>query len=281
MTDYELRQRYKTNPLVMLLIVVPNRLRQYVRDLVSYIKYLKLKNNRETFGALKGKHRGERCFIIGNGPSLRVQDLEALKDAGFISFASNRIYGVYANTDWRPDYYGIIDYQVIEEIKGDLNDVIQQSSLSFYPFRKRKLLQDFNRVVLLPLFESKKPFAFGKTTVFISDNPETGLCVKPSISMIQIQMAMYMEFSEIYLLGMDNHYVPTGSNRDNYADFIKPMDKKVMVNPFRSEEMDIVFTMCKNRAFERGIKIMNATRGGKLEIFDRIDFDDLIAKYTS
>ena len=31
--------------------------------------------NEEKFLSLKGKHQGERCFIIGNGPSLNDIDL--------------------------------------------------------------------------------------------------------------------------------------------------------------------------------------------------------------
>ena len=38
---------------------------------------------------LKGIHIGKRCFIIGNGPSLRVEDLEKIKDE--YTFAANRM----------------------------------------------------------------------------------------------------------------------------------------------------------------------------------------------
>ena len=30
--------------------------------------------------SLKDKYQGERCFIVGNGPSLTVKDLDKLKD---------------------------------------------------------------------------------------------------------------------------------------------------------------------------------------------------------
>ena len=35
------------------------------------------------------------------------------------------------------------------------------------------------------------------------------------------------------------------------------------------------YQMCKNYADTHGIKIYNATRGGMLEIFERVDFDSL------
>ncbi len=40
--------------------------------------------------ALKDIHRGERCFIIGNGPSLKQTDLSRLKDE--FTFGMNRFY---------------------------------------------------------------------------------------------------------------------------------------------------------------------------------------------
>ena len=51
----------------------------------------------------KNIHKGQRCFIIGTGPSLSVEDLEKLK--GEITFGSNRIFEIYSQTDWRPTYY--------------------------------------------------------------------------------------------------------------------------------------------------------------------------------
>ena len=65
----------------------------------------------------KNKYNGERCFIIGNGPSLTVHDLEKLESE--YTFATNRIYHVYAKTDWRPSFYCIQDFILIQEIFKD------------------------------------------------------------------------------------------------------------------------------------------------------------------
>ena len=50
-------------------------------------------------------HSGKRCFLIGNGPSLRASDLDTLHRAGEITFAFNRIYNIFDQTEWRPTYY--------------------------------------------------------------------------------------------------------------------------------------------------------------------------------
>ncbi|MCC8155583.1 MAG: hypothetical protein LIP01_16240 [Tannerellaceae bacterium] len=46
---------------------------------------------------------GKRCFIVGNGPSLAIDDLNMI--AGEDSFASNGIFGLLDKTVWRPTYY--------------------------------------------------------------------------------------------------------------------------------------------------------------------------------
>jgi len=51
----------------------------------------------------KNKYQGERCFIIGNGPSLERTDLKKLNEE--YSFATNEIHKIYQNTEWRPSFY--------------------------------------------------------------------------------------------------------------------------------------------------------------------------------
>ena len=68
-------------------------------------------------GQYKGKYKGRRCFIIGNGPSLTLEDLETLGSE--ITFATNRIYHIYEQTAWRPSFYCIQDFTLIKEVFKD------------------------------------------------------------------------------------------------------------------------------------------------------------------
>ena len=61
----------------------------------------------------RGIHQGARCFLIGNGPSLRAEDLTQIKELGIPSFAFNRIYYIFDQTPWRPDYYISQDEQML------------------------------------------------------------------------------------------------------------------------------------------------------------------------
>ena len=46
----------------------------------------------------RGIHQGASCFLIGNGPSLRAEDLTQIKELGIPSFAFNRIYYIFDQT---------------------------------------------------------------------------------------------------------------------------------------------------------------------------------------
>lgn len=69
--------------------------------------------NDEKLLGLKDIHRGNRAVVIGNGPSLKISDLDRLKDE--ITFASNRIYLAFEDTEWRPTYYTMCDAVVARE----------------------------------------------------------------------------------------------------------------------------------------------------------------------
>lgn len=69
--------------------------------------------------ALKNKHKGQRCFIVGSGPSLKVDDLNKLKDE--VTFACNKIYLAFNDTSWRPTYYSVYDVLVAENNKSEID----------------------------------------------------------------------------------------------------------------------------------------------------------------
>ena len=55
----------------------------------------------------KDIHHGKRCFIIATGPSLTVQDLDTLYAHNEKCISMNRIYNIFGETKWRPDYMSV------------------------------------------------------------------------------------------------------------------------------------------------------------------------------
>ena len=93
---------------------------------------------------------------------------------------------------------------------------------------------------------------------------------------IGLQIAIYMGFSQIYLLGCDHNYskmVNENSNHFIKDYFDKDKAEKYSAFKYESRKVELAFESAKKYAESHGAKIWNATRGGKLEVFDRIDLD--------
>lgn len=233
--------------------------------------------NKEQIQNLKNIHSGKRCFIIGNGPSLKGSDLDKLK--GEVTFAANRIDPIFRETKWRPKYYCAFDdgfiknkdnHKYIELIDSDIKFLRKQG---YYYSRKIK----GNKCYLNTRYSRR----YLKNPKFSRDISEYVYTIA-TVTYTSIQIAAYMGIKEIYFIGMDNSYA---NERLKDGTLIKNNETK---NYFGNEEinngfsavyeMDIAYEAAKNYADKNGIKIYNATRGGKLEIFERVEFDTLFIK---
>lgn len=251
-------------------------------DKIKHSEYIK-SDYCADMSRFKNTAKNKRCFIIGNGPSLTVSDLEMLKNED--CFACNRIYGLYENTDWRPKYYCAQDAKLIEQIKGDLPFAVENSSEAFLSYSFRKCYND--EVMNNPkthLFYRpyvsvySKDGSYPEGLIPFSDDAAIAVYDGLSITYGMIQIAVYMGYKEIYLLGIDHNFTVKNGVVDaskSYAQGIKPIDMKTQFPP-ALKLCEVSFREAKKYCEEHGIKIMNATRGGKLEVFDRVSLDDLV-----
>lgn len=219
----------------------------------------------EAIAAFKDRFYGQSCFIVATGPSLRADDLELLRRNGCLSFSVNTIYKIYNQTKWRPDFYVADDYRAIEKYRevtekvakkavfiGDTKEYTEQEAQCKDIYWHHIQHEDYTD--RLPKFSEDyaQKCYLGYTVVYSC-----------------IQLAVYMGFKEIYLLGTDCNYVMGSKNN-----YFWPSDEKDMFN----HEMDKIFLgykAAKKYADSHGIRIWNATRGGELEIFERISIDEI------
>ncbi len=100
------------------------------------------------------------------------------------------------------------------------------------------------------------------------------------------QLAVYMGFSEIYLIGVDHHFQISQNNqgeiivdnsvKDYFTDkYNEDKDKLYIPNTERST---MTYEAMKDIATPGASVFFNATRGGKLEVFPRVTFDTLFSK---
>lgn len=223
---------------------------------------------------MKGIHSGEKCFIVGTGPSLTFADLDSLQKCNAICFSMNMIFKGFHLTKWRPKYYIVEDADAIRDywreivnlkipykFVADNNqyNIDEKSNIYQYHVHVEEYLPD------LPKFSediSRKVYS-GYTVTYVC-----------------LQFAMYMGFTEIYLIGIDFNYINDVSATENHfiSNYHKESDGK---SGFYYEECLASYESAKKYADSKGIKIYNVTRGGKLEVFPRKTLEESLNGYSN
>ncbi|TVY05635.1 6-hydroxymethylpterin diphosphokinase MptE-like protein [Paenibacillus cremeus] len=225
--------------------------------------------------ALKNIHLNKRCFIIGNGPSLRAKDLDKLKHE--VTFAFNRIYYIFDRTDWRPMYYCSEDDKTIFKSKEEINKIEVKNK--FFPVNiPRDYKINFDEAMYYI-------FKFGDRTVEpeFSENIVKGIYWGNTVAYTAIQLAVYMGIKEIYLLGVDHNFSKMVNDKGEIV--IDETAKDYFIEKYNTDKEDLyipnievstrAFISAKKYADKNHIKIFNATRGGKLDVFERVEFDKI------
>lgn len=247
---------------------------------IYYDKIDKVSGWKKKLKALKGTQNGKSCFIIGNGPSLQANDLELISERGYDCFAANKIYKIFDSTKWRPKYYTVVDWKGIEEEEANKMNVPHMFFSDYY-WRKHNITNPNSYVFYGNRLNNPKLSSFK-----FSDDIAEQIYMKGSVTYTNFQIAMYLGYKTIYLIGMDNSYayvmksdgkMVKTSDIDN-SHFYKDENPSHIYS--EKEAMDNCFTAAKAYADRHGVKIINATRGGKLELFERVNIDDLMGEIS-
>ena len=218
---------------------------------------------------------GRRCFIIGNGPSLTVEDLETIHKHNDVSFSSNKIYKLFDKTSWRPTYYATCDTKLYNNFKNEIDalDLIKFFPLDIFD----KCIKERMKNVFV---FSRLPFQFFGNKPRFNPNLLGRLSEGGTVTFHQLQIAVAMGFKEIYLIGIDFNFSwgigPDGKYFENPSvkDHFDADKSKLDVMPNLYYNLQ-AYKAAKKYAEINNVKIYNATRGGKLEVFPRINFDSL------
>ncbi len=225
--------------------------------------------------ALHGKYAGKRCFIIGNGPSLTAADLDKLKEE--YTFAFNRIYCIFDQTDWRPSFYCTQDSKLAKTS----SDEVKKQITTPYIFAPINLTWYEGVDIQSEYFFSPKQA--GENVPDFSEDISNWIGVGNTVAYTAMQLAVYMGFSEIYLLGVDHSFqryqdkngnVVVDPNAKDYFSEKYNQDKDQLFIP-KLDVSTLSYMAAQEYAQEHPVKIYNATRGGKLEVFPRVEFDTL------
>lgn len=222
----------------------------------------------------KDIHKGKRCFVIGNGPSLTIEDLEKLK--GEITFGTNGIFYSFDKTTWRPTYYMSMDNSFLDtEFKNIKEKVNQRKFLNYYCSKFGRGTDDDIIYILI-----KGPYKVDRSKFYqkdISEDVSEYFAQTFSITTTCIEFAIYMGFKEIYLIGVDNNY--TTALNDNKANesvhFYKTSYNQKGIVHYADNQIKS-YELYRDFAKSHGVSIYNATRGGRLEVYPRVNLDEIL-----
>lgn len=247
----------------------------FIEKLKIFFRRINILNERK-FNEIKkyrNEFKGKRCFIIATGPSLTTDDLLLLKDE--YTLGVNAVVKLLDTLPYIPSFLGIQDLHVYDKI----GDQIEQSKLktifvSDKLFKKKVRNKNDSRFIQYPLYAcrhavhgERRPLASG-----FSDDVSKVVYSGYSITYSLLQIAVYMGFTEIYLLGCDCSYDTSKSKQyfvesghfDKYAESV-------------GERMIYAYTIAKQYLDKKrpDVVVYNATRGGMLEVFPRKTLDEV------
>jgi hypothetical protein len=242
----------------------------------------------------KDRHAGERCFILGNGPSLNETDLSLLN--GETVFACNAVFLLFDRIEWRPAYYTCVDSQVLPDRAEQIVEMLRSEPdmTAFFPaeltvhgegdrIATRSYIPDLERA----FFFNEEAGGVDKLPwSMFSTDAQAGVVQPHTVAITMLQLAAYMGFSEIYLVGCDTRYtVPVDVQRIGGS---APADPRIVstsadpnhfdpdyFGPGRRWHVPQVQFMQEHYRIARtalealGVVVKNATVGGDLEVFER------------
>ena len=237
--------------------------------------------NISRFEALKGKYEGKRIFIVGNGPSLNQMPLYLLKDEYTMCF--NRFPLMNERNNWKARFYTVVDDLVIKDMAKEINtDIVPNVDYAFFP--------DFHpsNVTVKGKYIKEAPnvlWFHADKSEFSDKMPECG--INKTVVNAGIQIAAWMGFSELYLIGVDMTFGDQKVKKSNSRNWESAESDSNHFDPryfgkgrkFHNPgvaEMIEKFEVCKQFFDKRDVKIYNAGVGGKLEVFPRVKFEDVL-----
>ncbi len=240
--------------------------------------------NNEKLSKYRNIHPGRRAFILGMGPSLRIDDLQLLEHE--LCFACNKIYLGFNDTSWRPSCYSVIDILVAQNNREKINALTLPS---IHEMNLRPILGDAEHISYVKTL--KNPGTEDDPDIQFSTDITTGVYGGRTVLFFQLQLAFFMGVREIYLLGLDFDFqipnataektahgetvlVHNGEQNHFHADYRAPGERWSMPN---MEVQRKAFIRAREHFAKNDGIIINASRRTKLDVFPRARLEDIIS----
>uniref|UniRef100_B8HNB5 6-hydroxymethylpterin diphosphokinase MptE-like domain-containing protein n=1 Tax=Cyanothece sp. (strain PCC 7425 / ATCC 29141) TaxID=395961 RepID=B8HNB5_CYAP4 len=238
-------------------------------------------------------HKGERCFILATGPSINQQDLSVLKNELCIAVSH-----FFLHQDIKvinPKYHVLAPYHPpfnFETIKTVFEGFIKNYSdemiyffghspyeYSVFNFLKQSSFYRLKNTHFINYIDGKVLDEDNYTDDEVWDISRAPFKIR-TVIYSAIQLALYMGCREIYLIGCDHDYLNDTSRVTNHH-FYKEEDGVSDAQHLSSFTTERWFEeyylrwkhyrLMREYARLKNCKIINATHGGMLDVFPRVE----------
>jgi len=229
-----------------------------------------LRRSRSRLRADRDAHLGERCFILGNGPSLRNTDLARLHDE--VTFGLNRVYLLFPELGFSTTFYVAINTLVIEQCASDIRAL---HIPKFITWRGRQWLTGDPQTTFLDT-------DYTGPETFSSD--VTGRVFEGStVTYVALQLAFHMGFETVVLVGVDHNFstqgtpnatvVSRGDDPDHFSAGYFGRGFRWQLPDLEASER--AYRLAASAYQQAGRRVVDATVGGKLTVFPKVPFESL------
>jgi hypothetical protein len=215
-------------------------------------------------------HLGKRCFIIGNGPSLRQTDLSKLRNE--YTFGLNRIYLLFPELGFNTTYLVSVNDLVLEQSATEMQSL---ELPKFFTWRSRQWFHDDTGVIYLDTdFTGVENFC-----TQITGRIFEGF----TVTYVALQLAFHMGFEQAILVGVDHNFVTQGVANQaivSQGDDPNHFAPNYFGKGFKWQLPDLAgseraYIMARDVYAQANRQILDATIDGKLCIFPKVDFHSL------
>ena len=229
-------------------------------------------------------YAGQRCFIIGNGPSINRQDLLPLRDEHVI--ASNQFFVHPQSKAIKPEFHCVSDFYYLNHGEGraELRSLVLQlkDSQLFLPARFYASpwffmnLRRRRNIFYIPFHHQKRVWESKSFSADLVKGVNYGHTV---IIDFCLPLAHYLGFSEVFLLGCDMNYDSDGETSHFWGEDIGDVRNQAG-NISRSEWYDVVsasYEVTKEFFASDNRAIYDATLDGRLTVFHKSPLESLFS----
>jgi hypothetical protein len=218
---------------------------------------------------LKDRHRGERCVLVANGPSLNQMDLSFLRRETVIGL--NKIFIGFRRFVFYPRYYCAVNEKVLQQAASEIRAL---NCVKFISNRGAGFIPE--SALTYHINTTQPPSRFSHD---LAEGAHEGW----TVTHVALQVAYYLGFQEVVLIGLDHRFEYSGKPNeakqlngpdpnhfsDNYFGYGQAWD-----NPDidRSEES---FRIARHEYERVGRAIIDATVDGACSIFEKADYREL------